>query len=202
MGECVGMIMMSIMDTSIFSLVIIPLLIFMSRIFDVSIGTIRIIFVSRGIKHIASVLGFFEVLIWLLAIGQIMKNLNNPINYIAYAGGFATGNYVGIWIENKLAMGISMIRIITRMEASILLTRLRAEGYVVTDVDAKGSSGMVKILFTVVKRKNISHVVDMIKKFNPQAFYTIESVNYVSKPAWPTIKHNKKLLDFFLLKKR
>jgi uncharacterized protein YebE (UPF0316 family) len=95
----------------VFAWVILPLLIFAARICDVTLGTLRIIFVSRGKKLLAPLLGFFEVSIWLLAISQIMQNLNNPVCFLAYAGGFAMGNFVGILIEDKLAMGILVIRI-------------------------------------------------------------------------------------------
>ena len=88
-------------------------MIFLARICDVSIGTIRIIFVSKGNKKIAPILGFFEVLIWITAISKIMQNLDNYVNYFAYAAGFATGNFVRYDDRGKLAMGIQMIRIIT-----------------------------------------------------------------------------------------
>jgi uncharacterized protein YebE (UPF0316 family) len=82
----------------LYTWIVLPLLIFLARVVDVSMGTIRVIFVSRGLKYLAPVVGFFEVLIWLLAIGQIMKNLSSPLCYVAYAGGFAAGNYIGIVI--------------------------------------------------------------------------------------------------------
>ena len=85
--------------------VVLPLLIFVARIMDVSIGTSRVIFVSRGYRVLAAVAGFWEVLIWLLAIGQIMQNLDNPMCYLAYAGGFAMGNYIGITLTNKMSWG-------------------------------------------------------------------------------------------------
>ncbi|MCF7794547.1 MAG: DUF5698 domain-containing protein [Candidatus Cloacimonetes bacterium] len=100
---------------------ILPILIFISRIFDVSLGTLRIIFVNKGMRYLAPIIGFFEVLIWLIVISQVMQNMNSPINYIAYAAGFATGNYVGILIEQKLAMGITLIRIITRKKGLFLV---------------------------------------------------------------------------------
>ena len=101
----------SFFDSDLFSYVLMPLLIFLARICDVSIGTMRIIFVSKGKRNIAPILGFFEVLIWITAISKIMQNLDNYVNYIAYAAGFATGNFVGMIIEEKLAMGIQMIRV-------------------------------------------------------------------------------------------
>lgn len=102
------------MDLDIFSFVVIPILICLARIVDVTIGTLRIIFISKGLKYLAPVMGFFEVIIWLLAIGQIMQNLGNAINYIAYGLGFAIGNFVGITIENKISLGFVLVRIITK----------------------------------------------------------------------------------------
>ena len=96
----------------LYTYLLLPLLIFCARIIDVSIGTLRIIFVSKGKRNIAPLLGFFEVLVWILAISEIMQNLNNWVCYVAYAAGFAAGNYVGMIIEEKLAIGILIIRII------------------------------------------------------------------------------------------
>ena len=96
---------MAFFGSEIFTFIILPILIFIARVCDVSIGTMRIIFISRGAKILAPLLGFFEILIWLVAIGKVMQNLDNIACYVAYAGGFATGNFVGIRIEEKLAMG-------------------------------------------------------------------------------------------------
>ena len=92
----------------------IALLIFFLRIGDVSLGTIRIIFVARGNKFIAPLLGFFEVFIWVIAISNIIQHLDNWVNYVAYAGGFAAGNFIGMLIEERLAVGVSLVRIITK----------------------------------------------------------------------------------------
>ena len=117
----------SFFDSSMFSYFIMPILIFMARICDVSIGTLRIIFVSKGKRNIAPVLGFFEVLIWITAISKIMENLDNYINFVAYAAGFATGNYVGMIIEEKLAMGILMISVFAHERWSELVQSLNAQ---------------------------------------------------------------------------
>ncbi len=159
--------------------VFLPGLIFLMRIADVSMGTIRIIFVSRGIKIFAAILGFFEVLIWLFAISQIMKNLNNPMHYVAYAAGFGMGNFVGISIEKWLSMGNRTVRIITKKDAADLIRALRAKGFGVTSIDGEGADGMVKLIFTVLRRNHVSDVVKLIKKFNPNAFYTVEDIRYV-----------------------
>ncbi len=168
--------------------IVIPFLIFVARIFDVSLGTVRVIFVSRGFKYLAPVVGFFEILIWLLAIGQIMKNLSNPACYIAYAGGFAMGNFVGIHIAEKLSLGLVMIRVVTKRDAASLVDFLKAENYGVTSVDGHGTSGQVKVVFTIVPRREARGVVELIKKFNPHAFYSIEEVGLVEKGIFPVRK--------------
>jgi uncharacterized protein YebE (UPF0316 family) len=165
----------------LYSWVFIPFLIFAARIADVSIGTIRLIFISRGLKYLAPVVGFFEILIWLLAIGQIMKNLSNPVCYIAYAGGFAMGNFVGMCIVEKLSLGVVIVRVVTVKSAVELIRYLRDADYGVTSVDGHGTKGDVQIVFTIVPRREVKKVVDLIKAFNPKSFYTIEEVGYVGK---------------------
>jgi len=111
--------------------------------------------------------------------------LNNPACYLAYAGGFASGIYTGMWIEQKLAMGLRVIRVITRLDATDLIEGLRKLGYGVTAVDAEGNRGKVKLIFTIVKRADISSVTKMIKQFNPKAFYSIEDVRAASEGIFP-----------------
>jgi uncharacterized protein YebE (UPF0316 family) len=161
--------------------VIIPILIFLARICDQSIGTLRLIFVSKGYKYIAPFLGFFEVIIWVMAISQIMQHLDNVYCYIAYGAGFATGNYVGMYLEEKISLGTVIIRIIPKKDTSDLVTYLRSNNYGLTMVDAEGSIGPVKIIFSIIKRKDVPHVVGIINQFNPNAFYTIEEVKSVNK---------------------
>ena len=169
-------------DSQLFSLMILPLLIFFARVTDVTIGTMRIIFVSRGFRFIAACAGFFEILIWLFAIGQIMNNLDSWINYMAYAGGFAVGNYIGITIEQRLALGYLVVRIITQRDGTTLDENLRKANFVVTSMEAQGGRGPVKILYTIVKRNTLPHVVELIKSTNPLAYYTVEDLRSVSSP--------------------
>ncbi|MDA3814507.1 MAG: DUF2179 domain-containing protein [Candidatus Cloacimonetes bacterium] len=171
---------------------VLPILIFLSRIFDVTLGTLRIIFVNRGMRHLAPIIGFFEILIWLIVISQIMQNINSPINYIAYAAGFATGNYVGILIEQKLAIGITLIRIITRKKASELLLDFRSKGYSVINVPAVANSGDVEIIFLPARRKDINQIIETVKLYNPNALYTIEDVRYLSHGALPSATYESK----------
>jgi uncharacterized protein YebE (UPF0316 family) len=170
----------------VFSLVVVPAFIFFARICDVTIGTMRIIFVSRGMKMVAPALGFVEVFIWIIAVGQIFQNLTNPLNYFAYAAGFATGNYVGMLVEERLAMGLALIRVITQRDATNLIDYLRGAGYGVTVLDAQGKQGPGKVIFSVIKRKNIKDVEKAIHEFNPKAFYSIEDVRRAAEGTFPT----------------
>ncbi|WP_029910036.1 DUF2179 domain-containing protein [Pelobacter seleniigenes] len=170
-----------------FPLLILPLLVFLARIIDVSIGTLRIIFVSKGLKNFAAILGFFESLIWLLAVTQVMQNLNSWQTYVAFALGFAAGNYVGVALEERIAIGNMLIRVITRKEADELVNVLWQAGYGVTSVDALGESGPVKLIFTIAKRKNLAKILAIIKKYNPNAFYTIEDMRFVNETYLPAL---------------
>lgn len=178
--------MSEIFQSEAFSLYGIPLLIALARITDVSIGTLRIIFVSKGLRLWAPILGFFEVSIWLMAISKVMANLTNPINYIAYALGFSVGNYIGMFIESRLAIGMVVVRIITKRDSHVLVAALRALRYSVTVADAEGNTGAVNIIFTVIKRSDITVVRELIAQHNPQAVYSIEDVRHASDPSFPT----------------
>ncbi|MCX6254132.1 MAG: DUF2179 domain-containing protein [Bacteroidia bacterium] len=177
-------------DSDLFSYVLMPLLIFLARICDVSIGTMRIIFVSKGKRNIAPILGFFEVLIWITAISKIMQNLDNYINYIAYAAGFATGNFVGMIIEEKLAMGILMIRVFAHEKGAELLQTLNESGYGATVVEAHGAREKVHLIYTIVQRNELATVLDVINRFNPKAFYTVEDVKAVNEGIFAPKKPN------------
>jgi len=174
-----------------YAYVILPLLIFFARIIDVSIGTLRIMFVSKGKRRLAPFLGFFEVLVWILAISEIMQNLNNWMCYVAYAAGFATGNFVGMLIEEKLALGVLVIRIITQRTAETLINTLKDEGYGVTIVDAKGASKDVHIIYSIIERHELKQVVEIIKEYNPKAFYSVEDVRFVNEGVFPLRKAAK-----------
>jgi uncharacterized protein YebE (UPF0316 family) len=185
-----------LLNTPLFAWIILPILIFLARVVDVSLGTVRVIFVARGMKYAAPLIGFFEILVWILAIGQIMKNLSNPMCYVAYAAGFAAGNYVGMAIVEGLSLGVVLVRVITQREASTLVGFLKDQGYGVTAVDGEGAHGPVKVVFTVIRRKEVKRVVELIKRFNPRAFYCVEEVGSVEKGVFApgTAWHNAPLL--------
>jgi uncharacterized protein YebE (UPF0316 family) len=167
-------------DNNVFHYFILPFFIFLARVCDVSISTIRIMFVMNSKTFLAPLLGFFEALVWLLAIGQIIQNIDNIYSYLAYAGGFAVGTYVGMVFEEKLALGKVLVRVITQKEDSELLEYLKEKKFRFTNLDATGNSGRVNLLFTVIKREELPELIDKIKVYNPQAFYTVENVKRVS----------------------
>lgn len=172
-------------DSAAYAWVILPLLIFFARITDVSLDTLRIIFINKNLRYWAALCGFFEVLIWLMVIRQIFQQLNNPLCFIAYPLGFAAGNIVGLMIENRISIGKVIIRTITRRGADELIEFLKSSGYGVTVIDAEGSTGPVKVIFTIVERSDIQHVVETIKKYNPNAFYSVEDIRFVSEAVTP-----------------
>ncbi|HEY5471107.1 MAG TPA: DUF2179 domain-containing protein [Bacteroidales bacterium] len=180
----------SFFDSDLFSYVLMPLLIFMARICDVSIGTMRIIFVSKGKRNIAPILGFFEVLIWITAISKIMQNLDNYVNYIAYAACFATGNYIGMILEEKLAMGIQMIRVFAHEKGLELVQILNISGYGATSVEAYGARKKVHLIYTIVQRNELANVLEIITQFDPKAFYTIEDIKAVNEGIFAPKKPN------------
>ena len=172
-------------DGSLFTYLILPILIFLSRLIDVTIGTLRIIMVSKGQKLWAPFLGFFEVLIWLIAISKIFQNIDNWVCYVTYAAGFGTGNYIGLLLEEKLAVGIVKIQIITRKKANKLIKNLVAAGYGITYHEAQGSSEEVSIIYSIINRTEIQKVEEIVSTTNPKAFYSVEDVKSVNKGIFP-----------------
>lgn len=177
-------------DFDYYSWILLPLIIFFSRVCDVSLGTLRHVFISKGMRRVVPILGFLEVLIWIIVVAQVMKNLNNIACYLAYAGGFATGTYVGLLIEERLALGLQVIRIITNQNCDDLLIALKLANHGVTVVDAQGAVGPVKMIFTIIKRKNVQQVIPLIHQFNPTAFYSIEEIKNTSQGVF-TAKSSK-----------
>lgn len=170
---------LTFIDSFWFTYLLLPFMIFASRIVDVTIDTLRIVYITKGNKILAPVLGFFQILVWLIAITRIMKNIDNIACYFAYAAGFATGNYIGIILEERFAMGIQMIRIVTQVDASTLIGKLHSTGFYTTSIEAESNQGKVHIIFLIVPRIKISSIIVLIKNYNPKAFYSIEDVRSV-----------------------
>lgn len=180
----------SFFDSTLFSYILMPILIFLARICDVSIGTMRIIFVSKGKRNIAPILGFFEVLIWITAISKIMENLDHYINFIAYAAGFATGNFVGMILEEKLAIGILMVRVFAYEKGDEMIQNLNEQGFGATVVEAHGAREKIDLIYSIVKRNELTNVLNVITNVNPKAFYTIEDVKSVNEGIFKPNKPN------------
>jgi len=187
-------------DNSVFSLIILPILIFSFRVVDVALGTLRIVFISQGRKKLAPLVGFFEMLIWLFAMGQIFSNLTNIIYYIAYASGFAMGNYTGLILESKISLGLLSLHLIVRENHEELVKTLKAQGYGLTTLTAEGLKTSVKLVILVIKRKNLAKILDIIKNLTPNAFMSIENVKSVKggnfplpqKTRWELLHRRKK----------
>ena len=162
---------------NIFSFLLLPFLIFLARITDVSINTIRIIYVLGGRRWTATMLGFFESFIWLMAIRQIFEHLDNWLCYVAYPAGFASGIFIGMIIEERIAYGKVIVRIITRRDVKPLIDFLNSQKRRYTHVNAEGPDGHENLVFTVLDRENLEVTLYKLKAILPSAFYTVEKVN-------------------------
>jgi uncharacterized protein YebE (UPF0316 family) len=160
----------------VFSFLLLPVLIFFARICDVSINTIRIIYMLGGRRYTSTILGFFESFIWLMAIRQIFQHLDNWLCYIAYPAGFAAGIFVGMKIEERIAYGKVIVRIITRKDVTDLLAFLTKQEFRYTRVNAEGANGHENLVFTVLKRERLDDLITELKQMIPTAFYTVEPV--------------------------
>lgn len=150
------------------------LFIYLARIVDVSCDTMRVLFTVRGKRGIAGVLGFFQALIWILAVGAAIRHLDSVIHVLAYAGGYATGTMTGITIERFVAYGVAQVRIVTRASGSQIATTLRDMGFGVTQSIGEGRAGAVEVLHTIVQRSQVDDVLQVVDTFDPVAMVTVE----------------------------
>jgi uncharacterized protein YebE (UPF0316 family) len=160
------------------------LLIFILRVSDMTLDTLRVLFVMRGKKRIAWILGFFQSAIFVLAIGKVLTQLDNPLNIIGYAAGFATGNVVGMYIEERIAIGHVLINIISPRRGSAIVNHLRQNGYAVTELSGRGKDGMVSMINCSVLRKQVDTVRSLVNEIDPEAFITAEDVRPVRRGFW------------------
>jgi uncharacterized protein YebE (UPF0316 family) len=171
-----------IISPDLYAWVILPALIFVAQIANVCMETLRIVFLSKGMKYLAPVIAFFEIIIWLLAIVGVLNNLSNVSYFLAYAFGFALGTYVGLVIEEKLSIGMVIMRIITTDGNGEEITGfLETEHYGSTSLDAKGARGGVKMIISLVNRDDVPRITRHIEETNPDAFFSIEDVRYVNQ---------------------
>lgn len=168
-------------NQNLFAYIILPLLIFGARIVDQSLGILRIIFATKGLTFPAFLFGFFESFVWLLAIGQIMAQMDNIFYYFFFAAGFASGNVVGIFIEKKLSIGFVIVRVVFQRDSAKSIQNLKEKNYRLTIVDALGMEQPVKMIFSTIRRNQINDFISTLKLNNPNAFYTIEDVRQVKE---------------------
>ena len=170
------------MDISLF---LAALSIFALRILDVSIGTLRIGMLVRGHRGLAGLFSFFESLIWLAAAAQVLSNLDSPAKFIAYAGGYAAGTMLGSTLEQWMAIGNSLVRIVSPVNSPNPSDELRKLGYYATVVNGSGRDGDVRISFSVIPRKKVQEVLELVRRVNPAAFVTFEETTPVRVTALP-----------------
>ena len=164
---------------------LLPFIIFFGRIIDVSLGTLRIIFVSKGEKYKAPIIGFFEVLIWIVVISELLSKTHSIVSYVFYAAGYASGNYVGILIEQKIAFGIILCRVYTRKKGMELVSILNKQNFGSTYLEGSGSVEKIEIVETVIERKDLKKVEKILADFDPEVFYVVEDVRVRQKGIFP-----------------
>ncbi|MEJ2513902.1 MAG: DUF2179 domain-containing protein [Gammaproteobacteria bacterium] len=164
------------------------LLIFFARILDVSLGTVRTIVVFRGRRLLAAVVGFFEIIIWVLAAGQVLQNLDDGYLIVAYAAGYGAGNYLGIWLEAKLALGREMVSAISFRADGGLARTLRERGFQAIDVDADAGRGpSVDLVLTITRRRRVPELIRTILETDPEAQYSVSDVKLAHEGFDPTM---------------
>jgi uncharacterized protein YebE (UPF0316 family) len=159
---------------------LIPFVIFVARIFDVSLGTLRMIMVIAGHRIISAILGFVEVIIWIVAAGNAVEHFNNPFAVLAFAGGFAAGTLVGMTIENRLAIGFRVVRVINPKPELDLAGAMRGDGFTATRLEGGGPDGPVEIVFLAVKRRAVPKLLERIGQVTPDAFMSVERAERVA----------------------
>lgn len=167
------------------------LLIFLLRIADVSLGTLRIVMLVRGRRGLAGALGFCESLVWLIAAAQVLTNLDSPIKMVAYAGGYAAGTMLGATVERWLAMGNTLLRIVVRTDAPPLAPALRERGFYATVVNAEGRDGDVRIIFSVIPRRRVNDVLAVVREIDPRAYVTFEDTSIANIAVMPASRVRK-----------
>lgn len=170
---------------------LLPIIIFFGRICDVTLGTLRIIFVSKGERYKAPIVGFFEVFIWVVIISQIFSHTDSIIAYLSYAAGYAAGNYVGILVENRIAFGYQLLRAYTKKEGSDLIRLLNKKNIGATYVKGEGAVSHVHIVEIVIDRKSLNAAIDVISEFDNDIFYLVEDIRYRRKGIFASDKRRQ-----------
>ncbi len=162
------------------SLIIAALVIFALRLVDVSLGTLRIQFVVQGRTRLAGVTAFFESLVWTIAAVQVLTDLDEPLKIVGYAGGYAAGTMLGSKLEHRIGLGSRLVRVVAALDTPPVGPVLHDAGYAVTVVNGEGAYGEVRVTFSVVPRRQVEQVMDLIRGHNPDAFVTVESATHAN----------------------
>jgi len=163
-------------------------LIFVLRILNQTLDTMRILMMMRGRQIIVWLLGFSESLIFVLTLTSVLNDLDNPLNIFVYAAGFATGNTVGVWLERRLAIGFFNLRIVSSRKGEAVADKLRDEGFAVTEIPARGRSGAVTLLNVSVRRKDVESIREMVEAIDEGAFMTGEEMRPIWRGFWRRTK--------------
>jgi uncharacterized protein YebE (UPF0316 family) len=155
---------------------LLPVVVFVAELCVVTLATLRIIFIARGKKLLAPAVGFFEITIWLFAISQVMQHLDDPACFLGFAAGFTLGNYLGMLIEKWLALGTVLVKTVTNKDAGELIHRLQTARFGVTSMDAEGTRGPVKVVFSIVPRRELDDVLGIVRGFDPAAVYSVDEI--------------------------
>ena len=167
-----------------------PLIIFLMRIVDVSLATVRMLLIMRGQKVWAPLIGFFEILIWLLAAGTAIQHLDSPWHVLGYAGGFAAGNFVGLLLEERLAFGFASVQVFAPAHGPELADALRAFGHGVTQLQGRGGAGPVDLIMSIVKRRDLPAISALVNDLAPESFVTVEQPSAIQR-GWLFPKRRK-----------
>lgn len=167
-----------------------PLVIFLLRIVDVSLATVRMLLSVRGQKHVVPLIGFFEVLVWIFAVGNAIQHLDSVLHLIGYAGGFASGTLVGLWIEEKMALGMATLRVMSQHGGVELAEALRERGFGVTEFAGHGRDGRVEVVYAVLRRRDLPLAFREVGVWDPEAFVTVEEPRSIQR-GWMLGKRRK-----------
>lgn len=158
-----------------------PLVVFLLRVTDVSMATMRMLFMMRNRRFLAPLIGFFEILIWVTAVGIVVQHLHSPLHIVGYAAGFATGNFLGLMLEDKLALGLATVRTVVRSGGAELASVLRDSGYGVTEMVGRGRDGSVEVLYSVLPRRQVARCLSMIDQGAPDSFVVVDEPRRVRR---------------------
>ena len=158
-----------------------PLVVFLLRVTDVSMATVRMLLIMRNRRILAPLIGFVEILIWVTAIGIVVQHLQSPLHIVGYAAGFATGNYLGLRLEERLALGLATVRAMVRSGGAALAATLRDDGFGVTEMIGAGKDGPVEVLYSVLPRRQVTRYLALVDQGAPDSFVVVDEPRRVRR---------------------